>query len=256
MTMFAADINRVSIEQVREYEIEEARNLQRALVPGEPLRAHSVEVAHTLRPVVEVGGDFLDYFVLTDRTLGLYVGDVVGKGLPAALYAALAVGTLRGIHKTGQPPAAVLELLNKRLRTRAMPKRYCAVQYAVFDPATRALGYANAGLPGPLHISARGCRELRAGGLPSGLFDGASYDPQTVQLDPGDAVLFITDGLTDASNARGEEFGMDRLIEVCARDRSGSADALLRRIFAAVDEFVDGHTQHDDMTAAALKVAV
>ena len=253
MPLTVLDVHRLVDEQVWAFEMEEARELQRAMVPVEPLRAHPVEVAHHFRPHSNVGGDFLDYFKLSDHTVGLYVGDVVGKGLPAALYAALAVGTLRGINKTGEPPTGVLELLNRRLRMRCIRGRHCAVQYAVFDPATRLLSYANGGLPGPLHVSAQGCRELCVGGFPSGLFDVADYDLGQVRLEPGDSMLFITDGLTEAYNPRGEQFCMERLVRVCEENHSATAEALLRHTFAALDQFVDGHPQHDDMTAAVLK---
>ncbi len=253
MAPIALEVDRTAAEKVREYEIEEARTLQRAMVPAAPLQASPVEIANHFRPVTQVGGDFLDYFVLSDQTLGLYVGDVVGKGLPAAIYAALVAGTLHGIHKTGESPAQVLRLLNKRLRMRGMLGRFCAVQYAVFDPETRLLRYANAGLPGPLHLSARGCRELREGGLPAGLFDDPHYEPQCVLLEPGDAVLFLSDGLTEAMNPDEEEFGAGRLVKTCEENRNASAQTLLDRIFADVDAFVAGHPQHDDMAAAVLK---
>jgi sigma-B regulation protein RsbU (phosphoserine phosphatase) len=253
MPLIALEVDHAAAEKLREHEIEEARTLQRAMVPVAPLQASPVEIANQFRPATQIGGDFLDYFVLTDHTLGLYLGDVVGKGLPAALYAALVVGTLHGIHKTGESPAHVLRLLNKRLRMRGMPGRYCAVQYAVFDPETRLLRYANAGLPGPLHLSARGCRELREGGLPAGMFDDPRYEPQCVLLEPGDAVLFLSDGLTEAVNADREEFGADRLVKTCEENRNASAPAMLDRIFAAVDAFAAGQPQYDDMAAAALK---
>src|SRR5574337_1114138 len=142
-----ADVDSTSLEKVREYEIEEARNIQQAMVPAGPLRARGLEFACKFLPVSEVGGDFLDYFWLMDHRLACYLGDVVGKGLPAAMYAALAVGTLRGIHKTGVPTSSVLELFNERLAMRPVPRRFCSVQYAVFDPLTGELLYANAGLP-------------------------------------------------------------------------------------------------------------
>ena len=242
-----------SIEQVRAHEMEEARFIQQAMVAVEPLKAPPVELAVLFRPVLEVGGDFLDYFWLDDGQLGLYMGDVVGKGLPAALYAALAVGTLRGINKTGEPPTNVLSLLNARLRTRVVPGRYCAVQYAVVDPKTQKVLFANAGLPHPLHISADGCKEIGPGGLPSGLFPDACYEPYTAQMAAGDSILFSTDGITEARNPQDEEFGVDRLIEVCAANRCKHADELLAAIAAAVDAFTAGERQHDDMTAALLK---
>src|SRR5713226_7929692 len=120
-----------AIGKLREEELEEARTLQGVMLPAESLRAGKVSISHAFQPMAEVGGDFLDYFELTDGCVGLYVGDVSGKGLPAAMYAALAVGTLRGVHKTGQSPGDVLSTLNRRLLIRGTPRRHAAVQYAV-----------------------------------------------------------------------------------------------------------------------------
>lgn len=98
----------IAIEKLREQELEEARIIQSAMLPSHPLHEFDALISHEFQPVTEVGGDYIDYFTLTDGTIGLYLGDVSGKGLPAALYAALAIGTLRGIHKTGQCPGRVL----------------------------------------------------------------------------------------------------------------------------------------------------
>ncbi len=231
----------------------EACLAQKLLLPREPLLASNFEVSYMVRTSRDVGGDFLDYFYLADERLGIYLGDVVGKGLPAAMFAGLAIGTLRSIHKTGEAPAAVLEVFNRRLRVRPDPFRYCATQYAVFDPLTLELCLANAGIPLPLHLSASGCRLLGEGGLPSGLFDLAEYDQDTVQLVPGDAVLFITDGLPEAMDSHGEEFGMARLIDVCAEVGCGHPDRLLRAVFTRVEEFANAN-RRDDMTAVVLKV--
>ncbi|HKM67543.1 MAG TPA: SpoIIE family protein phosphatase [Candidatus Acidoferrum sp.] len=97
-----------SIEKLREQDLEEARVIQNVMLPAQPLRVAGVTISHEFQPVTEVGGDYLDYFKLSDDNIGLYIGDVSGKGLPAALYAALAVGTLRGVHKTGMAPQRVL----------------------------------------------------------------------------------------------------------------------------------------------------
>lgn len=120
---------------------------------------------------VRIGGDFLDYFELADGCVGLYLGDVSGKGLPAAMYAALAFGTLRGVHKTGVSPSQVLATLNRRLMIRGTQRRHAAVQYAVLDPRTREMEIASAGMPGPLHLFARGCRVMEIQGIPPGLYD-------------------------------------------------------------------------------------
>ena len=254
MNVLEIVVEGVSIEQLRAYEIEEARSLQWAMIPTEPLCGERFQFASRFRPATTVGGDFLDYFHLSDGTVGFYVGDVVGKGLPAALYAALAVGTLRGIHKTGEMPVQVLELLNRRLRMRHIPRRFCSLQYGVFDPATRQLRYANAGLPLPIHISPEGCRALGGGGNPAGMFEDPSYVAETVQLAAGDAVLFFSDGLSEAHSPDGLQFGPERLDSICRRQRHNGVEEILDAVFEALEEFVGSRQQQDDIAAAALKV--
>ncbi len=126
----------LAIEKLREQELEEARIIQGAMLPSHPLHEFGIIVSHEFQPVTAVGGDYLDYFSLSDGTIGLYLGDVSGKGLPAALYAALAIGTLRGIHKTGRRPGRVLSLLNDRLHLRGIPGRHTSIQYVIFYPST------------------------------------------------------------------------------------------------------------------------
>src|SRR6266849_6695271 len=158
-----------ALEKLREEELEEARAIQSVMLPAESLRAGAVMISHEFQPLAAVGGDFLDYFELTDGRVGLYLGDVSGKGLPAALYAALAVGTLRGVHKTGTLPSDVLATLNRRLLIRGMPRRHAAIQYAVFDPCSHKLQIASAGMPGPCHLRTNGCHSLELNGIPPGL---------------------------------------------------------------------------------------
>ena len=250
----AAQLDLSALLHLRQSELEEARNLQFSLLPDVPLKLDGLEFTARCRPAAAVGGDFLDYFPLSDQRVGVYIGDVVGKGLSAAMYAALTVGTLRGIHKTGCPPMTVLSTLNRRLRTRPVPGRYSAVQYAAYDPGTRELLCANAGLPRPIHVSAAGCTEIGQGGLPSGLFYEALYEQWSVRLNPGDAMLFLTDGLIEAHDADREEFGVPRVMEVCSHNLHSSAEDLLDRLFEAVLRFTHDEVQQDDLTAALLKV--
>jgi sigma-B regulation protein RsbU (phosphoserine phosphatase) len=238
------------MERVREMELEEARMIQRGMFPPTVLAFDGVLMAHKFQPVVHVGGDFLDYFELADHTLGIYLGDVSGKGLPAALYAALTAGTIRGVHKTGTCPAAVLDLLNRRLLLRAIPYRYAALQYAVFHPETRRLVISGGGLPGPVHISARGCRELHLPGFPPGLLEQASYQDTALELASGDSVLFFSDGISDAKNAAQEPYGIERVVQLCEKFRTAPPADLLEHIFLDVAEFTGDEPQHDDMTVA------
>jgi sigma-B regulation protein RsbU (phosphoserine phosphatase) len=246
----APPIDLHALEKLREEELEEARAIQSVMLPAESLRVGAVMISHEFQPVAAVGGDFVDYFRLTDGSTGLYLGDVSGKGLPAALYAALAVGTLRGVHKTGTSPHDVLATLNRRLMIRGMPRRHAAIQYAVFDPHSQELQIASAGMPGPFHLSANGCYSLELTGIPPGLFATARYETLTLRLQPGDSILFCTDGITDAFDRKGEQFGIERLEGLCNAERITSPAEFLGRIFAAVESFARGREQHDDMAAA------
>lgn len=239
-----------SIEKLREQELEEARVIQNVMLPAQPLRVGGVTISHEFQPVAEVGGDYLDYFKLSDDTIGLYVGDVSGKGLPAALYAALAVGTLRGIHKTGMDPGRVLSLLNQRLLLRGIPGRHSAIQYALFDPSSARIRIVSAGMPGPLLLRGQDSRLLQIAGLPPGLFSAADYDELSVQLEPGDSLLFFTDGLTDARNPREQDFGIEGIQDVCHRHAGESPLDLLGHLFSAIQDFTTSCKQWDDMTAA------
>jgi phosphoserine phosphatase RsbU/P len=239
-----------ALEKLREGELEEARAIQSVMLPAESLQAGPVTVSHEFQPLAAVGGNFLDYFELADGTIGLYLGDVSGKGLPAALYAALAVGTIRGVHKTGTPPSEVLALLNRRLVARGIPRRYTTIQYAVFDARTREMCIASAGMAGPFHLSRRGCRILQLPGIPPGLFSAASYETLTIQLDPGDSVFFCTDGLIEAPDGRGEQFGLPRLQALCNENQFAHPAKLLQTVFATLDSFSSECEQQDDMTAA------
>lgn len=242
-----------SIEHLREQDLVEARAIQSAMLPEEALRTERVTIAHEFQPFKEVGGDFLDYFQLTDGTTGLYLGDVTGKGLPAAMYAALAVGTLRGVHKTGTAPAAVLRLFNKRLMIRGMSQRYSAVQYAALNPLTGEFRVAGAGMPGPVLVSVKGCREVSLQGIPAGMFAESEYEEREGKLEPGDALLFVSDGITDAMDCMEELFGMERLLETCEKERGMRPRELLSAIFTAVENFSRGHEQQDDRTATVLQ---
>jgi sigma-B regulation protein RsbU (phosphoserine phosphatase) len=250
MNTTAPSLELHAIEKLREEELEEARAIQAVMLPAEALRAGPVTISHSFRPVAAVGGDFLDYFQLMDATIGLYLCDVSGKGLPAALYAALAVGTMRGVHKTGTAPGDALATFNRRLMIRGMPRRHAAIQYALFDPRSHHLRIASAGIPGPFHLCAEGCLSLGLSGIPPGLFAATTYETVAVHLMPGDSVLFCTDGITEAFDQHDEEFGVERLQELCKDLRGLPPAELLVQIFSAVELFAGGREQQDDMAAA------
>src|SRR5208283_1634702 len=198
-------------------QIQEAKTIQRSLLPATLLCHGSAEIASRFIPFSEVGGDFADFFRLPDGFIGIYLGDVVGKGLPAAMYAALVMGTLRGIHKCGTDTDGVLSRLNERLLQRPLPGRFCSTLYALFNPANRELIFSNAGMPLPLLVSGTACQQLGEGGLPSGMLPGATYERHVVQLGKGDSVLFATDGLHELRNGEGVEFCTSEMEKVWAQ---------------------------------------
>jgi sigma-B regulation protein RsbU (phosphoserine phosphatase) len=233
---------------------QEAKLIQDSLLPKAGISLESVELAYRFMPFSNVGGDFVDFFQLPDGLICIYLGDVVGKGLTAAMFAALVMGTLRGVHKSGTDTASVLSRLNERLLQRPIRGRFCSTFYAVFNPATRELTFSNAGMPLPLRVSRNKCEQLGEGGLPSGLFPGATYGQHVVQLEPGDCVLFATDGLHELTNEQGVEFCAAEMEEVwieCQnRSAAESADFLFDRQLA----FSGDSAPHDDIAAVVLKV--
>ncbi len=232
----------------------EAKLIQSSLLPTTGLCHEFAEVAFRFIPFHDVGGDFADFFVLPDGVIGIYLGDVVGKGLPAAMYSALVMGVLRGIHKTGTDTARVLAMLNERLVQRPIPGRFCSTLYALFNPATRELIFSNAGMPLPLLASPTHYRELGEGGLPSAMFPHATYQRHVVQLSPGDCVLFASDGLHELRNRDDLEFCAAEMKDAWASCWRKTATQSVNAVFERMLAFSDGAAPHDDITAVVLKV--
>lgn len=241
-------------DRICEDHAREAKLIQSSLVPTKGLVHESAEVAFRFIPLHEVGGDFADFFLLPDGLIGIYLGDVVGKGLPAAMYSALVMGVLRGIHKTGTDTANVLVRLNERLLQRPISGRFCSTLYALFDPATRQLIFSNAGMELPLLAAGGTCRQLGEGGFPSGMFRGATYERHIVQLAPGDRVLFASDGFHEVRNREGVEFGDARVKEIWVQGQNKSATESVDFLFDCLQAFAAGCMPHDDITAVVLKV--
>jgi len=233
---------------------DEARLIQDSLLPRGTLRGDAFEIAFRYAPLGEVGGDFADFFNPPNGLVGMYMGDVVGKGLIAAMYASLVMGTIRGINKTGEDTGAVLALLYEPLRVRPVPGRYSSMIYALFDPASGVLTFSNAGIPLPMLVSSDGCCTLGEGGFPSGMFADVSYEIHSVQLSPGDAVLFATDGLHEMRNEQNKDLSWGKLEEIWKQCRCKSADDCLDFLFDEVRTLSGSACSHDDITAIVLKV--
>jgi sigma-B regulation protein RsbU (phosphoserine phosphatase) len=242
-------------------ELSFAQQIQRALLPTEvPKRLKGVDVAMRLEPARELGGDFYDLLALEPYTLSVAVGDVSGKGVPAALYSAFAGELVRSrtfrrrYTKIRTSPGGILESMNRILQERQLESYYCTLCYAHFDFKRRTVTLSNSGLPFPIHASAEGCGQLQLPGVPLGSLPGIAYDELTVELKPGDAFVFHSDGITEAMNADGDEFGTERLLAVVEQHRARTAKEIADAVFTAVYEFCGDAEQNDDRTVVVLKI--
>ena len=207
------------------------------------------------RQARELGGDAYDFVPLPHNRLALAVADASGKGLAAALMISNVQSSLRtAVAFAGNDGAAVLGAVNREVHASSLPNRYATLFYGVFDEATRALQYVNAGHNPPMVLRRdRSVLRLESGGPPIGMFPNWTYKEGAVQLDPGDLVLAFTDGVTEAVNPTGEEWGEEGLLRAVAEHDAQSADEMVEGIFRSMDEFSLGH-QTDDATVMVLRV--
>jgi sigma-B regulation protein RsbU (phosphoserine phosphatase) len=244
-----------------EKEIRFAQRVQAALLPTElPKRMKHVDVAARFEPARELGGDLYDFLAPEPNSLVVAVGDVSGKGVPAALYSAFAGELIRSrtFRRRYAPerfsPAGVLASTNTILHERQLEEYYCTLCYAVFDFKRRTVMLANSGLPYPIRCSGDSVSQIELPGVPLGSFAGSTYDEISFDLSAGDVFVFCSDGVSEANDALGREFGYARLMHVIREHRSESSRALVDAIFGAVEEFRGETAPNDDMTAVALKI--
>jgi phosphoserine phosphatase RsbU/P len=242
-------------EQRLEQDLALARELQFRLLPPKVPVFRNAEVASRFAPARQVGGDMYDFLKYSGQGVtGIAVGDVSGKGAPAAIYAALVSGIARS-HANEEPSAAgMLEAINLSLSERPIEGQYVSMIYAIWDDNQRLLQIANSGLPRPIHVHDGKIETIQATGLPIGLFNNATYDEITLRGQPGDLFLFFSDGILDATSSKGELFGRQRLEKIVKAKAHGSAEELVDTIFTAVSDHAEGVETFDDQTIVAIKV--
>jgi sigma-B regulation protein RsbU (phosphoserine phosphatase) len=250
-------------EEARESErrlrsdLDTAREIQRQLLPTGAREVPGLDLAAAYVPARELGGDFYDFLPYGEGRLALALGDVSGKGTAAALYGSLAIGTVREIVvDRACEPACMLALLNQRLHGARLDSRFIAMLFAVYDAPTRRLTLSNAGGPYPLLVRAGHVVSIRLEGVPLGLLPGTQYDESVVDLQPGDVVIFASDGIVESENAKEEEFGLQRLSALLSGiSPEDSARAIADRILAETDNHSGTDTaHHDDRTLVVLRV--
>jgi phosphoserine phosphatase RsbU/P len=254
----------VSLTEARlEKELKFARRVQAALLPTTlPKRIKGVDVDASFSAALELGGDFYDYLVPESQTLIVALGDVSGKGVPAALYSVFAGELVRGrtFRRRYVPerssPGAVLTSINTILHERQLEQYYCTLCYSIFDLKRRTVTLANSGVPYPVRASGETCGLIEAPGVPLGSFPGMTYDEVTLPINQGDVFVFCSDGVSEAMNRKSEEFGSARLIEVVSKTRHLTAKEIVFSIVEAVESHRAGFPPNDDTTVVALKITL
>jgi sigma-B regulation protein RsbU (phosphoserine phosphatase) len=241
-------------ERRMDRELVMARQVQYSLLPQSRPELQHAEIAAKFLPAHTIGGDLYDFLEYSLGRLGIALGDVSGKGAPAALYAALASGIMRSTSAAEPSPAEMLATINASLNERRLDAHFLALLYAVWDDSARIVQIANSGVPTPIYCRGGKVQRLGATGLPLGLFEDAEYDELTVQAAADDALVFYSDGISDARNPAGRSFGDTRVEEVVLGHCDQSAEDIVLAIFDAVVRHRDGVAPFDDETVVVLKV--
>src|SRR5271156_854 len=241
-------------EKRLERDLAMARQLQfRLLPPTLPKLAH-LDIAAKFVPARAIGGDLYDFVSYSMSRTAIVIGDVSGKGAPAAIYAALVSGILRSHAPIEPGPAEMLSAVNLSLAERRIEAQFVSLIYAVWDDEHRTLLVANSGLPRPVYVHDGKNEVIEATGLPLGLFDEAEYDEFRFKMKPGDMFVFFSDGILDASNKAEELFGRERVGEIVAANPNASAEEMVKLIFQAAAEHASGVEAFDDETVVAIRV--
>lgn len=236
-----------------ERELRIAAEIQRSLLPEPRYVGTGVDAAADSLPCQAIGGDFFDYLTLSDGSFGFALGDVAGKGPPAALLTAKLQGIFSAQAWSSLSPAQTMAGVNQALIRRAIEARFATMLYGIVSP-TGTLTYCNAGHNPPFLLTRSGAvQRLDQGGLVLGLFQHAAYDEESLQLHSGDVLVVFSDGVSEALSVAGEEFGEDRILTCLQPHLQDDPPALLARLLAVVREFTKGAVQSDDVTALVLR---
>jgi sigma-B regulation protein RsbU (phosphoserine phosphatase) len=242
-----------SAEKARtDHDLKIAAEIQRNMLPEPVFEIGTVDLAAESIPCRTVGGDFYDYLEIGERGLGFALGDVAGKGPPAALLAAAVQSNFVALAPVSSEPAETMARVNKALLRRAIDARFATMFYGAVTADGR-LSYCNAGQEPPLVVGRNAVSWLETGGPVLGLLSIATYEFETVVLEPGDLVIVCSDGVTEARNRHGDEFGRDRLVDAVRGRHGAKPETVLEHLISAVKLFSEGTAQADDVTALVLR---
>ncbi|MFO7692076.1 MAG: SpoIIE family protein phosphatase [Vicinamibacterales bacterium] len=250
-----AVLHREMLEKHRiEQQLGIAREVQKALLPAANPVLDGYDIAGTNVPTWEIGGDYFDYLPQPDGRLGIAIGDVAGKGGPAALIMATLRPALRAQRASDVPLDAVARRLNRILLDSMDASRFVTAFYGLLEPGTGAIGFANCGHNPPLLLRAAGaCDVLASGGPALGMWHAATFVPGAAFVLPGDILVLYTDGVVEVMNADGEMFGIDRLEAVIRQSRGASSRDVVQAVVDATRVFAGREGYEDDFTLVIVR---
>ena len=248
-----ARLYRAAVEKARlDQEMATAAEIQQALLPTRSKKGPFFDAAAEMLPCLSIGGDFFEYIDLPDGRFGFALGDVSGKGPPAALLGALTQGSLAAQTAVASGPADALSRLNTALVHRAIEARFVTLFYAQLDP-DGTLTFCNGGHNPPFLVDGRGeARRLETGGMPMGLFDGLPFIEESVRMEPGDFLVLFSDGVSEALDPDGAEFEDARILESIAGAPARDAPVQMEHLLSCVKKFTAGASQNDDVTVVVV----
>ena len=235
-------------------ELNVASSMQQSILPTVFPQGNDFQSFASMEPARNVGGDFYDFMRLESGRIGLAIADVSDKGVPAALFMMSSRTLLKGAAIGNQYPGETLKEVNDLLCDDNEALMFVTLIYAVYDPATGDLSYANGGHNSPVVVHADGTFTVlpMTGGIALGVMPGFEFIQNSITLDPGDTLVLYTDGVTEAMNEVGEEYGMDRLCEVLSSVAPREAEEVSKAIFQSIREFAGEAPQSDDITCLTL----
>lgn len=244
---------RQTINYRLQQEMTESQEIQEALLPKDLPQIEGIEIAVAWQPARAVGGDYFDVLKFDDRHSAICIADAAGKGVPAALLMSNMQAVLKSFAAAGVVPNNLCAQVNRVMYHNMVSHRFISFFYGLLDNQTRKFSYANAGHCPPMLVRGGNCLRMKEGGPVLGVFSDRDYLQGEIELKSGDCLLFFTDGVTEARDASGEEFGEERLQELLTRGGEFNALELRDLMMSAVGEFSDGPVQ-DDATLMVFKV--
>jgi sigma-B regulation protein RsbU (phosphoserine phosphatase) len=241
-------------EQRLERDLAMAREVQLRLLPPVKPQHKRAEFSARFIPARTIGGDLYDFISYDPNRTAIALGDVSGKAAPAALYAALVSGIMRSSANQLLSPSELLESLNDALQERKLDSQYVAMLYGLWNDENRTLQIANAGAVQPLFCRGGEVDTVQAEGFPLGMFPSVKYEEFSLATQPGDSLIFFSDGIVDAQNEEGDMFGDERLKEVVKKHQQKSASKIADAILSEVSKFQGGKERFDDETVVVLRV--